>query len=168
MRKNHVLHPMRQENSLGHMAAEPPSREELLARLREEVRHAVDIQQGKSVRSFPSLPASPAKTRKARKNRDLSRPRFFRRAVSFSAPVKALPRIPKRLLFLTTLLLAIFLMPTQTSHFAVAADTAVAGNKNTQVFHNQNCQYYPRAKVWFEDRQKAVAQGYRPCGHCGG
>ena len=166
MRKNLVLHTMKREN--GRATEAPPSREELFTRLHAVVRNAVDLPPGKTFRSNPRLPVSHLTTRKARKARDISRLHAIRRAVKISGPVKALARVPKRLLFLTSLLLALLLAPTQTSHFAVAADSAVAGNKKTQVFHNQKCRFYPQAKIGLEDRQRAISKGFRPCGHCGG
>lgn len=42
------------------------------------------------------------------------------------------------------------------------------GNKNSQVFHRENCSGLPaeQNRVYFDSREAAVAEGYTPCGRC--
>jgi competence protein ComEC len=44
----------------------------------------------------------------------------------------------------------------------------VIGNKNTKVYHAQDCSALPKEKnrVYFDSLQAAEAQGYRACGNC--
>lgn len=49
-----------------------------------------------------------------------------------------------------------------------AESSVYIGNRNSQVFHRENCSGLPAEKnqVYFDSREAALAAGYMPCGRC--
>ena len=51
---------------------------------------------------------------------------------------------------------------------AYSSEDYYIGNANSGVFHDPDCSHLPDLKnqVNISSREEAIAQGYRPCGHC--